>query len=250
MDQKFYTGSKSSLPWVNDLLWKSHVTNESHQLKVPKSTTAKHVRTIPDVDSLPPHMQSSMLACVLARAQHAAMENPNVYADAGDMGLAPRRSVSRGSARSMGSRASARSAAMYRPPSVAGSVRSRGSRGSRRSQRSQRSRGSFRGLDRSQPLPEIPGSARRIVELQNMLSQERSQREKLAHDLAVERWRSKKLQSKMHTFQAKVTTSMGKSQRAREKTEKKLKSYQEVLQGLLKALDKKRQQQARNPQAT
>ena len=83
-----------------------------------------------------------------------------------------------------------------------------------------------------------------------MLSQERSHREKLAHDLAVERWRSKKLQSKMHTFQTKVTTSMGKSQRAREKTEKKLKSYQEVLQGLLKALDKKRQQQARNPQAT
>ena len=60
------------------------------------------------------------------------MENPNVYADAGDMGL-PRRSVSRGSARSMGSRASARSAALYgnRPPSVAGSVRSRGSRRSR-----------------------------------------------------------------------------------------------------------------------
>eukprot|EP00945_MAST-04E_sp_MAST-4E-sp1_P007736 g7736.t1 len=202
LQEKFYSGEKASNPWVRDLLWKKNITDEHKKFGDDPSP----------MDLVPPHMRSVTLANVSAsmemkdkRRRKRQMQQMAVQSQ-GMGGQQQQRPNTSQSYREYAVKHSARSQRFGRSPSA----------------RSIRSSHSMQSLDSSATL----GQFTQLLHAQNA---------KLENDLILQQQERERLENKISSLENLVRTSVLKSSKSQQRTEKRLQAYKLLVNKLVEA---------------
>ena len=229
LQEKFYSGEKASNPWVRDLLWKKNITDEHKKFGDDPSP----------MDLVPPHMRSVTLANV-----SASMEMKDKRRRKRQM-------------QQMAVQSQGMGGQQQQRPNTSQSYREYAVKHSARSQRSARSRLSSRGSSRRSQVmvPRLPPleslgrspSARSIQSSHSMQSLDSSatlgqftqllhaQNAKLENDLILQQQERERLENKISSLENLVRTSVLKSSKSQQRTEKRLQAYKILVDKLVEA---------------
>ena len=215
--EKFYSGEKSSNPWVRDLLWKKNITDEH-----------KKFQDDSPIDFVPPHMRSVTLANVNASIKQKEMRRNKLrmQQEAEQMyHQRPQTSSGYETSRSYrsSSRSNRRSARHNLPP-----LQSQSRSPSARSLRSNRSVGSL-------------GSNASISHFTELLQRQNA---KLENDIHQQKRERERLEDKISHLENLVKTSVVRSTRSQQRTEKRLEAYKIIVDKLARAASRKELRQS------
>ncbi len=218
--EKFYSGEKSSNPWVRDLLWKKNITDEHKKFNDDSA-----------IDLVPPHMRSVTLANVSASIQQREKRKQKLMMQQEADRMYQRPQTSSGyeraeSIRSYRSNASHRSRRSqrqqagdeYLPP-----LQSHSRSPSARSMRSYRSVGSL-------------GSNASLSRFTELLQRQNA---KLENDILSQKRDRKRLENKITDLETLVKTSVVRSTVSQQRTEKRLKAYKIIVDKLARAASRR-----------
>ena len=220
LTEKFYSGEKSSNPWVRDLLWKKNITDEH-----------KKFQDDSPIDFVPPHMRSVTLANVNASIKQKEKRRQKLLMQQqAEKMYHQRPQTSSGyessrSYRSSGSRprSSQRVARANLPP-----LQSESRSPSARSLRSNRSVGSL-------------GSNASISHFTELLQRQNA---KLEHDILHQKRERERLEDKISHLETLVKTSVVRSTRSQQRTEKRLEAYKIIVDKLARAASRRELRQS------
>ena len=222
--EKFYSGEKSSNPWVRDLLWKKNITDEHKKFS---DDTA--------IDLVPPHMRSVTLANVSAsirqkeKRRHKLMmqqqadkmyQRPQTSSgyERAESVRSYRSNASRRSRRSQQQQLQLQEGEQYLPP-----LQSHSRSPSARSMRSYRSVGSL-------------GSNASLSRFTELLQRQNA---KLENDIMTQKVERQRLEKKISNLESLVKTSVVRSTVSQQRTEKRLKAYKIIVDKLARAASRR-----------